>query len=224
MSTYILFTMWIVGLGLSYPLMGYPSRRLRNELKPPSERDPQLGRKFALEFILHGSLMLVFIGLLISAADAIGYTLEMEKKMAEYQKIIPVGDDPVLFVPPTIPVPRTTAEWWNPTQRTAATLCLSGLLHGMLVAGVLLFFTNHRKEPGISTMFVVYRCTLLGCLMIITNTFGLYTMFAEGPRDDVRFTMVLAQAFVCGPTFVLHLFWIYFIYKSRAAANESSMA
>jgi uncharacterized membrane protein YidH (DUF202 family) len=203
-----------IGLSL-VPLIRFGSVRLRNELRPVTERDPQLGRKFILEWFAHACIMLVIGGTLVSVLDAMHYfaALAEAKKQPAVQVIPNIDEDgnagPPLQLPTTI-AERTSAEWWNTDQRTATGLVVSGFSHLIVVVGLLLFFTNSRRHREVAVSFIVVRILIFGAVLLAINTTALIGFFASDAQDKtVKPTPdIQAVLIVVAPAFFLHLLWL----------------
>lgn len=208
MSSYltIVFVYAAVAAAL-VPLFRFGSLRVRNEALPPAARDPQLGRKFVLCLFTHVCLMMILVGLTVSADDAIWYAVE---PMQIAEDVREGGEGGRMLA-----VARPPKKWWNGQQRMAAALVLSGLIHGGLAWASLFFLTNQRRQPGVARSFVVLRFGLCGLLLLIGNTLALIMLLSEGKTDYRVLSVYFAVIGVWGPAMLGHLGWMLLAYRRR---------
>lgn len=187
--------------------------RVKNAALPPDERDPHLGRKFALGVFLHVAVMLLLTGLTVSAVDIAG---EMTSNLGG-KNTTPTtawGGPPGMRPPPA---PATTRPFFNTQQRTAAGLMLSGALHGVLFFMLLTFGTNARKFPAVGRAFVVNRLLVAGLILMSVTTSFCLMLFAEGDMRMESFGPILGLAVVWGPTALGHFLWLVFAMRQDEA-------
>jgi hypothetical protein len=186
--------------------------RVKNASLPSEERDPQLGRKFALGVFLHVAVMLLLTGLTISAVDI---ATEMTTNLGGNTTPTSAFRGPGM--PPPTTSTTTSKPFFNTQQRTAAGLMLSGVLHGVLFFMLLTFGTNARKYPAAGRAFVVNRLLVAGLiLMSVTTSFCLF-LFSEGDMKVDSFGPILGLAVVWGPTALGHFLWLVFAMKQDEA-------
>lgn len=186
-------------------LFQFLSLRLRNSALPPDDRDPHLGRKFALGVFLHLSVLVLLFGLTVLATDTFDQLLGGGSPSPTTR---PAGGPwgPMPAGPPA-PVAK---PFPNPQQRVAFGLMLSGVLHGVLFAMLFYFVTNARKFPAVGRAFVLNRLLLAGLLLVfITTTFCLY-LFSEGDGDFASLPRLIGLAVVWGPAALAHFLWMMF--------------
>ncbi len=193
------------------PALRLNSLRVRNVALPPADRDPHLGRKFALCLFTHIGWALVLGGLLVATSELVGETLRSLAEAAEKQ------DDP--DAPP--PVPPPPKEWWNKTNRNATALAASGLFHGGLAWVGLLVFTNHLRRPAVGRSFVVLRFVLCALAVVAANTAAFVVFLSEGKTNYLALTPYFTVIAVCVPTAAGHLGWAVWSWRrERLAARE----
>ena len=192
------------------PALRFNSLRVRNVALPPADRDPHLGRKFALCLFTHIGWALVLGGLLVATAELVDDALRPLAEAAEMQ------DDP--DTPP--PVPPPPKEWWNKTNRLAAALAGSGLFHGWLAWVGLLVFTNHRTRPAVGRSFVVLRFVLCGLALVAANTAAFVVFLSEGKTNYSALSPYLTVVAVCAPSAVGHLGWAVWSWRRERVADR----
>ena len=202
--------MWYYGLGMSFfvtaisltfltLLVQYVGLRVRNAALPADERDPHLGRKFALHTFGHFSILLVLAGLTVSVVDILDYVFEPNQNR---QFGGPRGQfGPGGFQQPAPP----KFEFFNDNQRTAAALILSGLMHFVLFFVILLVATNNSQKRLVARSFVVARLLLAGVITMTATTAFLVGMLQRGDTNYNMLKVVIGFGLVWGPTALVHL-------------------
>ena len=193
-------------------LFQFLSLRMRNSALPAEDRDPHLGRKFALGVFLHMAVLLLLTGLTVSVVDVMD---ELTGNMNTRATAPVTWRGPGM--PPAGPPAPTAKPFFDAEQRIAAGLLLSGVLHGVLFFMLLTFGTNARKFPAVGRAFVINRLLLAGLiLMAVTTTFCLF-LFSEGDMQVESFGRILGLAVVWGPTALGHYLWLVFAMKQDDA-------
>jgi hypothetical protein len=190
--------------------------RVRNSALPAEERDPHLGRKFALALFLHLAVMLLLTGLTVSIVDV------CENMTGGGNANTPMTMRAGPGWPPPTPPPAPVAKpFFNTQQRVAAGLMLSGVLHGLLFAMLLYFATNARKFPAVTRAFVVNRLLVAGIILMSITTGFCLMLFSEGDMMVESFGRILGMALVWGPTALGHFLWLMFgMNRDKAKAKR----
>lgn len=176
--------LFIVYLYVAPPLLvlatitQYISLRIRNtHLRP---QDPQLGRKAACYLFLACAELLILFGLSVSANDLFASVFDPAAAAA-------------------------TSGSFNGSQRLAAALVASGIIHGVIAIAVVRLFTNDRTFPAVRRAFIGQGFVLSGLVTMTVSTVALIAVFSEGPTDFSFLSWTLALGCVWGPTAALHL-------------------
>jgi hypothetical protein len=193
------------------------SLRMRNSALPAEERDPHLGRKFALAVFLHLSILLLLTGLTVSIVDV------CENMTGGGNANTPMTMRAGPGWNPPAPPPPVAKPFFNAQQRIAAGLMLSGVLHGLLFAMLLYFATNARKFPAVTRAFVVNRLLVAGIILMSITTGFCLMLFSEGDLMVESFGRILGLALVWGPTALGHFLWLMFgMNKDKAKAKRKA--
>lgn len=218
-DTFLIIFSMCAGIGGAVVLLvQFLSLRMRNAGLPPEDRDPHVGRKFALGVFLHLGIMLLLAGLTVSFSETFDGLFSGNKNNSwggpPTTRAMQMGPDGRWQpVPPPPAAPSTKSwfdEWYTTPQRVSAGLCLSGVMHAVLFAMLLLFVTNARKFPAVSRAFVLNRLLIAGViLMAISTTFCVF-LFAEGDMQMGSFGRPIGIAVVWGPTALVHFLWLMF--------------
>jgi hypothetical protein len=175
--------------------------RLRVQNLRAARPDPELGRKAVLHAFLSVAILLGLAGATASAADLMTRAFEPLKL---------AGNPP--GTPPPVP-----GAWFNSTQRTAAALMLSGLMHGALFAVVLRLFTNDRDEPAVRRAHIGVRLVFAGMIWMTADTAALLVVFAEGTTNWDELAEITGFGLVWGLAAVVHL-WL--LLRDRRPADS----
>lgn len=197
-------------------LVQFLSLRIRNTALPPDERDPHLGRKFALGLFLHLAVLLLLVGLTVFAVDFFEELINGGGNNSP--AAAPAGPGPLAMTtsgPVAKPFP-------NAQQRVAFGLMLSGVLHGVLFAMLLFFSTNARKFPAVSRAFVLNRLLVAGVILMLVTTEFCLLLFSEGGESvESPFGHILGMAVVWGPVAIGNLLWLFFgLNQEKAKATR----
>lgn len=189
--------------GMVVLLVQFLSLRTKNSSLPPEERDPHLGRKFALGVFLHLSVLLLLTGLTVSMTDIFDELISGGGKNTPMTA--PAGG------PWGPPPPPPAKPFFNSQQRVAAGLMLSGVLHGVLFGMLFYFATNARKFPSVSRAFVINRMLIAGVILMSITTSFCVLLFSEGEVMVESFGRVIGLAMVWGPAALGHFLWLMFV-------------
>lgn len=217
-DTFLIVFSMSAGIGGAVVLLvQFLSLRVRNSALPAEERDPHLGRKFALGVFLHLSVMLLLAGLTVSFSETFDGLFGGNKNQwggtpMTRPAMGPGGPGGPGWPPP--PPPPTTKswfdEWYTSGQRVAAGLVLSGVMHCLLFAMLLFFATNARKFPAVSRAFVLNRLLVAGIILMAVTTLFSVLMFSEGDLQMDSFGRPIGIAVVWGPAALAHFLWLMF--------------
>lgn len=178
-------------------LFQYIGLRVRNAALPDAEKDPQLGRKFALHVFSNLSILLILVGVTVSVVDLLDYAFEGRNRGFGPRGGFGPGGG---FGPAP-----ARAEWFNEQQRTAAALLLSGFLHFVLFTVILLAATNNGSQRLVARSFVLARLLLAGVITMGATTTFLITMLQKGDTNYDVLKLAIGLGLVWGPTALAHL-------------------
>jgi hypothetical protein len=202
--------------------------RIRNEAVPATERDPHLGRKFALHLFQHFAILMALSGFTISAIDIADSVLLPFQNKAPGQGGFGGGRGGIFFDEdfddgfrggqqtfttspfgsPMAAPPKPARSWWNSAQRFAVGLILSGILHGSAIFAILLVGTNNAKFPAAGRAFGVTRFVIAGIILMGCATAMILAVLQKGSTDYRGLSMVIGMLAVWGPTALGHLVWM----------------
>lgn len=204
-SFLIVFSLFAGIGGALVLLVQFLSLRMRNSALPTEERDPHLGRKFALGVFLHLSVLLLLTGLTVSMTDIFDELIGGGGKNTPVTA--PAGGP---WGPPPTPTPAAK-PFFNSQQRVAAGLMLSGVMHGLLFGMLYYFATNARKFPVVSRAFVINRLLIAGVILMSITTSFCVMLFSDGDMMVESFGRVIGLAMVWGPAALGHFLWLMFV-------------
>lgn len=194
-------------------LFQFLSLRMRNSAAAVEERDPHLGRKFALGVFFHLAVLLLLTGLTVSSVDICENLTGGGNSGGNTRATWPVG--------PGMPPPAVTKPFFNTQQRTACGLMLSGVLHGVLFFMLLTFATNARKFLAVGRAFVINRLLIAGVILMAITTSFCVMLFSEGEFMVESFGNILGLAVVWGPAALGHFLWLMFgLSKEKVKAKQ----
>lgn len=231
-DTFLIVFSMCAGIGGAVVLLvQFLSLRVRNSALPAEDRDPHLGRKFALGVFLHLSVMLMLTGLTVSFSETFDGLFGGKQNQwggtPATVRMGPGGPGGPGWPPP--PPPTTTKswfdEWYTTAQRVSAGLVLSGVMHCLLFAMLLFFATNARKFPAVSRAFVLNRLLVAGIILMAITTLFSVLMFSEGDLQMDSFGRPIGIAVVWGPAALAHFLWLMFgLSKEKAKASQRAEA
>lgn len=223
-SFFLVFSL-VFGIGGGVVLLvQFLSLRVRNTALPPEDRDPHVGRKFALGVFLHLAVMLLLVGLTVSAVDIFEELINGGNNGWNTPPTVRFNGGGGPWGPPTPPPAPVAKPFFDTQQRVAAGLMLSGVMHGVLFAMLLYFATNARKFPAVSRTFVLNRLLVAGVILMgVTTQFCLYLFSEDGTgTGDSPFGRILGIAVVWGPAAIGHLLWLLFgLNKEKAKVTRA---
>jgi hypothetical protein len=167
----------LLGLAFAYAVLYVKDRR--NE-----ERDPEIGLKSALYFMLSLSILLILAGLTVLVVD---FLTEEDR--------LPAGM-------------RRSSEF-SDVQRTAFAMMVSGFAIGLFHLVVILGFTNDRRFPATRRVFVGWRLAICSLIVFIAFTVLVVQVFQKTVAwKDLK--PVFGTLLVWGPAWLIHLLLMRF--------------
>ncbi len=189
-------------------MVQFLSLRMKNSSLPEESRDPHLGRKFGLHLFQHVGMLLILVGLTISAVDisdqAFGNKTPTPTGFAPWSfPSNPRAGGGAAATPPPNP--------FNEMQQAAAGLMLSGVLHTILFTMLILFGTNAMKYPAVGRAFHMNRTMIAGLILLTITTIFCMVLMKDTSKNSIgleMFSKILGVAFIWGPTALGHFLWV----------------
>jgi hypothetical protein len=179
--------------------------RFKNSSLPEENRDPHLGRKFGLHVFQHVGMLLILVGLTLSAVDIADQV---------FGNKAPTNSGPTMYWGPGSPPPPASTPPPNPfteVQQAAAGLMLSGVLHTILFTMLILFGTNAMKQPAVGRAFHMNRTMIAGLILLTVTTMFCMVLFKDTTKNSIgleMFSKIIGVAVIWGPTALGHFLWV----------------
>jgi hypothetical protein len=181
----------LVAYTLAYPYIALRLRDSREE-----HRDPELGTKAALYLLFSAAILLILIGLTVSAIDI------MEGKFQEKQAAAVQGN---------LNMNDMEEEFKERIQRVAWGLVLSGLMFSFTLMLIIKYGTNDSEFPAAKRLFTGGRLALCGVVTMITVTAFIVLLFQKkagaGTERAIRsiYEIIFGVGLVWIPATIVHL-------------------
>jgi len=179
----LLFFVPVVAICLAYPYLGLRLRDSREEV-----RDNEIGAKAAYYLLLSAAILMVLLGLTVSACDVMEGTFQKEK-----EKQAPVFGK------------EQDKEIKERIQRVALSIITSGVLISLVIIILLKFTTNDARFPSAKRIFVGGRMAVAGMVCMITVTTLIALLFQKDIKDNTPYEVITGVLMVWAPALAIHI-------------------